>query len=146
MTGSGPKLGVLLLLAVLLQTVVVTITVLHFTTALNSVRKRKYRGRTGDARRLLRIAAQCAPRGAREAFERSFKNVLVDTEHDCKIQCFHLLLTDWGRGGGKHSKLSEHKQSRTRLISTQNLARCRFSDTHFHFLCICKQKRNKTRK
>ncbi|XP_023257122.1 tumor necrosis factor ligand superfamily member 10-like [Seriola lalandi dorsalis] len=39
MTGSGPKLGVLLLLAVLLQTVVVTITVLHFTTALNSVRK-----------------------------------------------------------------------------------------------------------
>ena len=40
MTGSGPKLGVLLLLAVLLQTVVVTITVLHFTTALNSVRKR----------------------------------------------------------------------------------------------------------
>lgn len=41
MTGSGPKLGVLLLLAVLLQTVVVTITVLHFTTALNSVRKLK---------------------------------------------------------------------------------------------------------
>lgn len=41
MTGSGPKLGVLLLLAVLLQTVVVTITVLHFTTALNSVRKSK---------------------------------------------------------------------------------------------------------
>lgn len=39
MTGSGPKLGVLLLLAVLLQTVVVTITVLHFTAALNSVRK-----------------------------------------------------------------------------------------------------------
>lgn len=41
MTGSGPKLGVLLLLAVLLQTVVVTITVLHFTTALNSVRELK---------------------------------------------------------------------------------------------------------
>lgn len=41
MTGSGPKLGVLLLLAVLLQTVVVTITVLHFTTALNSVRRKK---------------------------------------------------------------------------------------------------------
>ena len=40
MTGSGPKLGVLLLLAVLLQTVVVTITVLHFTTALNSVREK----------------------------------------------------------------------------------------------------------
>lgn len=39
MTGSGPKLGVLLLLAVLLQTVVVTITVLHFTAALNSVRE-----------------------------------------------------------------------------------------------------------
>lgn len=38
MTGSGPRLGVLLLLAVLLQTVVVTITVLHFSTALNSVR------------------------------------------------------------------------------------------------------------
>lgn len=37
MTGSGPRLGVLLLLAVLLQTVVVTITVLHFSTALNSV-------------------------------------------------------------------------------------------------------------
>ncbi|KAM9331758.1 tumor necrosis factor ligand superfamily member 10 [Pholidichthys leucotaenia] len=39
MTGSGPKLGVLLLLAVLLQTVVVTITVLHFTTALNSMKE-----------------------------------------------------------------------------------------------------------
>lgn len=37
MTGCGPQLGVLLLLAVLLQTVVVTITVLHFTAALNSV-------------------------------------------------------------------------------------------------------------
>lgn len=49
MTGSGPKLGVLLLLAVLLQTVVVTITVLHFTTALNSVRSRCGFG-TGDAR------------------------------------------------------------------------------------------------
>ncbi|XP_034416670.1 tumor necrosis factor ligand superfamily member 10 [Cyclopterus lumpus] len=39
MTGSGPKLGVLLLLAVLLQTVVVTITVLHFTAALNSMKE-----------------------------------------------------------------------------------------------------------
>ncbi|XP_042084421.1 tumor necrosis factor ligand superfamily member 10 isoform X2 [Haplochromis burtoni] len=39
MTGSGPKLGVLLLVAVLLQTVVVTITVLHFTTALNSIKE-----------------------------------------------------------------------------------------------------------
>ncbi|XP_068566396.1 tumor necrosis factor ligand superfamily member 10 [Cebidichthys violaceus] len=39
MTGSGPKLGVLLLLAVLLQTVVVTITVLHFTTSLNSMKE-----------------------------------------------------------------------------------------------------------
>lgn len=37
MTGSGLQLGVLLLLAVLLQTVVVTITVLHFSTALGSV-------------------------------------------------------------------------------------------------------------
>lgn len=43
MTGSGPKLGLLLLLAVLLQTLVVTFTVLHFTAALNSVR-------TGTAR------------------------------------------------------------------------------------------------
>ncbi|XP_041823620.1 tumor necrosis factor ligand superfamily member 10-like isoform X1 [Melanotaenia boesemani] len=39
MTGSCPKLGVLLLVAVLLQTVVVTITVLHFTTALNSMKE-----------------------------------------------------------------------------------------------------------
>ncbi|XP_075994537.1 tumor necrosis factor ligand superfamily member 10 [Genypterus blacodes] len=39
MTGSGPRLGVLLLVAVLLQTVVVTITVLHFTTALNSMKE-----------------------------------------------------------------------------------------------------------
>ncbi|XP_027860566.1 tumor necrosis factor ligand superfamily member 10 isoform X1 [Xiphophorus couchianus] len=39
MTGSGPKLGVLLLVAVLLQTVVVTITVLHFTSALNSMKE-----------------------------------------------------------------------------------------------------------
>ncbi|KAJ4925362.1 hypothetical protein JOQ06_018094 [Pogonophryne albipinna] len=39
MTGSGPKLGVLLLVAVLLQTVVVTITVLHFSTALNSMKE-----------------------------------------------------------------------------------------------------------
>ncbi|KAG7523939.1 tumor necrosis factor ligand superfamily member 10-like [Solea senegalensis] len=39
MTGSGPRLGLLLLLAVLLQTVVVTITVLHFTTALNSMKE-----------------------------------------------------------------------------------------------------------
>uniref|UniRef100_A0A672GYF8 Tumor necrosis factor ligand superfamily member 10 n=2 Tax=Salarias fasciatus TaxID=181472 RepID=A0A672GYF8_SALFA len=39
MTDSGPKLGVLLLLAVLLQTLVVTITVLHFTTALNSMKE-----------------------------------------------------------------------------------------------------------
>ncbi|XP_056290527.1 tumor necrosis factor ligand superfamily member 10-like [Pseudoliparis swirei] len=39
MTGSGPRLGVLLLLAVLLQTVVVTITVLHFTAALNSMKE-----------------------------------------------------------------------------------------------------------
>lgn len=39
MTGSGPKLGVLLLIAVLLQTVVVTITVLHFTTTLNSLKE-----------------------------------------------------------------------------------------------------------
>ncbi|XP_017269517.1 tumor necrosis factor ligand superfamily member 10 [Kryptolebias marmoratus] len=39
MTDSGPKLGVLLLVAVLLQTVVVTITVLHFTTALNSMKE-----------------------------------------------------------------------------------------------------------
>lgn len=39
MTGSGPKLGVLLLVAVLLQTVVVTITVLHFTTTLNSMKE-----------------------------------------------------------------------------------------------------------
>ncbi|XP_029384665.1 tumor necrosis factor ligand superfamily member 10-like isoform X2 [Echeneis naucrates] len=39
MTGSGPKLGLLLLLAVLLQTVVVTITVLHFTTALSSMKE-----------------------------------------------------------------------------------------------------------
>lgn len=58
MTGSGPKLGVLLLLAVLLQTVVVTITVLHFTSALNSVRSRCGFG-TGDAR-THRIAAQRA--------------------------------------------------------------------------------------
>lgn len=66
MTGSGPKLGVLLLVAVLLQTVVVTITVLHFTTALNSVRNpeetspvgpvRMEKG-TGDVWRLLRIAS-----------------------------------------------------------------------------------------
>lgn len=39
MTGSGPRLGVLLLVAVLLQTVAVTITVLHFTTALNAVKE-----------------------------------------------------------------------------------------------------------
>lgn len=51
MTGSGPKLGVLLLLAVLLQTVVVTITVLHFTTALNSVRKTKCGGSDEPERR-----------------------------------------------------------------------------------------------
>lgn len=50
MTGSGPKLGVLLLLAVLLQTVVVTITVLHFSAALNSVRSQCGFG-TGDAAR-----------------------------------------------------------------------------------------------
>ncbi|CAF98738.1 unnamed protein product [Tetraodon nigroviridis] len=37
MTGSAPQLGLLLLLAVLLQTLVVTITVLHFTAALGSV-------------------------------------------------------------------------------------------------------------
>ncbi|XP_008306570.1 tumor necrosis factor ligand superfamily member 10 [Cynoglossus semilaevis] len=39
MTGSGSKLGVVLLLAVLLQTVVVTITVLHFSTALNAMKE-----------------------------------------------------------------------------------------------------------
>ncbi|XP_053714741.1 tumor necrosis factor ligand superfamily member 10 [Synchiropus splendidus] len=39
MTGSAPKLGLLLLLAVLLQTVVVTITVLHFTNSLNSMKE-----------------------------------------------------------------------------------------------------------
>lgn len=67
MTGSGPKLGVLLLLAVLLQTVVVTITVLHFTTALNSVSTRTAEVRSvGRTRRrraagLLRMAARCAP-------------------------------------------------------------------------------------
>lgn len=44
MTGSGPRLGVLLLLAVLLQTLVVTVTVLRFTAALNSVRRARARG------------------------------------------------------------------------------------------------------
>lgn len=39
MTSSGPRLGVLLLVAVLLQTVAVTITVLHFTTALNAMKE-----------------------------------------------------------------------------------------------------------
>lgn len=39
MTSSGPRLGVLLLIAVLLQTVAVTITVLHFTTALNAMKE-----------------------------------------------------------------------------------------------------------
>ncbi|XP_034023638.1 tumor necrosis factor ligand superfamily member 10 [Thalassophryne amazonica] len=39
MTGSGPRLGVLLLVAVLLQTVAVTITVLHFTTVLNAMKE-----------------------------------------------------------------------------------------------------------
>ncbi|XP_037312001.2 tumor necrosis factor ligand superfamily member 10-like [Pungitius pungitius] len=39
MTGSGPRLGVLLLLAVLLQTLVVTVTVLRFTAALNSMKE-----------------------------------------------------------------------------------------------------------
>ncbi|XP_068437479.1 tumor necrosis factor ligand superfamily member 10-like [Clinocottus analis] len=37
--GSGPRLGLLLLLALLLQTVVVTITVLHFSTALNAMKE-----------------------------------------------------------------------------------------------------------
>lgn len=58
MTGSGPKLGVLLLLAVLLQTVVVTITVLHFTTALNSVRKLKCGVRTNRRGALTRHRAE----------------------------------------------------------------------------------------
>lgn len=66
MTGSGPKLGVLLLLAVLLQTVVVTITVLHFTTALNSVR---HEVKGSDARWLLRIAEQRAPRSRAQLLE-----------------------------------------------------------------------------
>lgn len=57
MTGSAPQLGVLLLLAVLLQTVVVTITVLHFTTALNSVRSQCGFG-TADARS-ARAPSQC---------------------------------------------------------------------------------------
>nr|XP_057915434.1 tumor necrosis factor ligand superfamily member 10-like [Doryrhamphus excisus] len=39
MTGSAPRLGVLLLVAVLLQTVVVTITVLHFSTSLNAMKE-----------------------------------------------------------------------------------------------------------
>ncbi|CAG5896073.1 tumor necrosis factor ligand superfamily member 10 [Menidia menidia] len=39
MTATGPRLGVLLLVAVLLQTVVVTITVLHFSTSLNSMKE-----------------------------------------------------------------------------------------------------------
>ncbi|XP_061876696.1 tumor necrosis factor ligand superfamily member 10 isoform X1 [Entelurus aequoreus] len=39
MTGSAPRLGVLLLVAVLLQTVVVTITVLHFSTSLSAMRE-----------------------------------------------------------------------------------------------------------
>lgn len=66
MTGSAPQLGVLLLLAVLLQTAVVTITVLHFTSALSSVRSQSGFGtarrvdasRTGSVRmsdRLLRF-------------------------------------------------------------------------------------------
>lgn len=64
MTGSGPKLGVLLLIAVLLQTVVVIITVLHFTTTLNSVRKRK----VGDAWGFLRVSVQCAARVCAKLF------------------------------------------------------------------------------
>ncbi|XP_072307356.1 tumor necrosis factor ligand superfamily member 10 [Eucyclogobius newberryi] len=39
MTSSGPRLGPLLLAAVLLQTVAVTITVLHFTSALNAMKE-----------------------------------------------------------------------------------------------------------
>ncbi|XP_077410350.1 tumor necrosis factor ligand superfamily member 10 isoform X2 [Vanacampus margaritifer] len=39
MTGSAPKFGVVLLLAVLLQTVLVTVTVLHFNTSLNQLKE-----------------------------------------------------------------------------------------------------------
>lgn len=65
MTGSGPKLGVLLLVAVLLQTVVVTITVLHFTTALNSVRNPC--ARSGDADRGVWFYAAAAGGSLRSA-------------------------------------------------------------------------------
>lgn len=37
MTGSAPQFGVVLLLAVLLQTVLVAVTLLHFSTSLNAV-------------------------------------------------------------------------------------------------------------
>lgn len=81
MTGSGPKLGVLLLVAVLLQTVVVTITVLHFTTALNSVRKNlKFKDRgVRDARRLLRMAVLCAQRGGGKVGAAAFYFILLLT-------------------------------------------------------------------
>lgn len=67
MTGSAPQLGVLLLLAVLLQTAVVTITVLHFTTALSSVRlqsglgtaRRVDASRTGSVRMSDRLLSFC---------------------------------------------------------------------------------------
>ncbi len=99
MTGSGPKLGVLLLLAVLLQTVVVTITVLHFTTALNSVRKKEKFGPT-NRRRAEAFTHRRAVRTAGwarscSAFERSFMKtrLVVDLEHSTLVSVdFNALI------------------------------------------------------
>ena len=108
MTGSGPKLGVLLLLAVLLQTVVVTITVLHFTTALNSVRDE---AGGSDARWLLRIAEQRAAR-SRAPLEEPLNtlNTLTSLSVNFTVQKKNALNSCFARS-------AEHEQSRTRLIS-----------------------------
>ena len=70
MTGSGsgsgsgrlPHLGVLLLAAVLLQTVSVTVTVLYFSSALSSVRKRHWKFLTYLKKRFREERGYPAPR------------------------------------------------------------------------------------
>lgn len=113
MTGSGPRLGVLLLLAVLLQTVVVTITVLHFSTALNSVRsqcglgtwRRSARARSSriSDRFLCRTARGARATNRRGAFKASNRPTLT------------FVSSASRQGGGAHFMMSCNYQAAFRV-------------------------------
>lgn len=116
MTGCGPQLGVLLLLAVLLQTVVVTITVLHFTAALNSVSLKLcfllLAPPTGSlARSLARAARLSVQRGG--SLSLSWRTSTATSSLCAKTVCFRLVFYACGSFFPRRKKTNKPKTKET---------------------------------